>query len=91
MEFRTGYRPCSGSAFPEDDPAPPPPPPVAAAFLFSVEELGVVAADEEEAVPEPDRVRRGGLEVLGVPGDDVDDGGGEEDAFCGEISLRQWG
>ena len=84
------YHPCSGSAFPEDpDPAAAAFP--VAAFLFSVEELGVVVVDEEEAVPDPDRVRRGGLEVLGVPGDDADDGEDAEGAFCGEISFRQWG
>ena len=80
---------------PEEDPAPAVEAvfPVAAAFLFSVEEHGVVAAEEDEAVPDPDRVRRGGLEVLGVPGDDVEDGEEveAEGAFCGEISFRQWG
>ena len=84
-------RPCSGSALPEEGPAPP----AAAAafpvdaFLFSVEELGVVVVDDDEAVSDPDRVRLGGLEVLGVPGDDVDDGEDAEGAFCGEISFRQ--
>ena len=88
-------RPCSESTFTDEEPPPAAAVtlPVAVAFLFSVDELGVVAVDvdDDDALPDPERVLRGGLRDLVGVEDDADDGEVVVDwgALCGDISFRQ--